>query len=187
MITVACVNAGDYLGRGALYVERLKAMVARHLKQPYRFVVVGGSVHEGWWAKVRLFTPGLFEGRVLYLDLDSVVVGSLDELAETKGIIQLRDWGWDRDCYGSGVMVWDAGEHAEIYKRFRDDVPHRFEGDQDWITSLGGWDALPAVWCRSYRYHCRKSPPADCRVVAFHGHPKMHELLPGHWALEHWK
>lgn len=216
MITVACVEWGNYLGRGAEYVSKLKAMVAKHLGSSHRFVCLtddpgrhpGLTYDEcdqlavpndswpadrwchglvGWWAKLWLFARGRFTGRVLYLDLDSVIVGPLDELAASKGIIDLRGWGWDRDVYGSGVMVWDAGEHEEVLSQYTPSVPQRFEGDQDWITSLGGWDALPAPLVRSYRYHSVKAPPLGCSVVAFHGRPKPHELLPLHWAREHWR
>lgn len=187
MITVACCHAGNYENRGVHYIETLRSMVARNLSEPYRFVVVEGGPHEGWWTKVRLFEPGRFQGRVLYLDLDSVIVGPLDELAATKGIIGLRDWGWDRDVYGSGVMVWDAGEHAEIFARYTDDVPVKFRGDQDWMTSLGGWPTFPPGMVCSYRYHASKAPPEGVAVVAFHGRPKPHELMRGHWALEYWR
>lgn len=206
MLTVACVEVGNYEGRGAEYVEKLRRMVARHLTAQHRFVVLtdDGERHggppgvvwlppefKGWWGKVCLFDQNLFEGRVLYLDLDTVIVGSLDELVHHKGILHLDHWGWERKVYGSGVMVWDAGEHAEIWTQFTPEVPRRFggegQGDQDWVTSLGGWDALPRGVCVSYRYHCRKNgPPAGASVVCFHGRPKPHEFTEG-WVKEGWQ
>ena len=206
MLTVACVDAGNYLGRGREYVEKLRRMVARHLSLPHVFTCLTdygpvGNEHgdaptffialppglRGWWNKIVLFRPGLFEGRVLYLDLDSVITGPLDPLAAAKGILHLDRWGWDRKVYGSGVMVFDAGEHADIWEKFTPEVPRKFEGDQDFITSLGGWPALPDGLCVSYRYHCKKGPPAGASVVCFHGSPKMHQLPAGHWAHEHWR
>src|SRR5688500_17803184 len=91
MMTVACVHVVDWPapGLGPLYVDRLCSMVKRNLRQPHRFVVVGGRPEETWWAKIRLFRPGLFTGRVLYLDLDSVITGLLDELVDIKGIVHL--------------------------------------------------------------------------------------------------
>ena len=188
MITVACVEWGNYEGRGEEYVAKLRSMVARNLKQPYRFECLRLDIGlTGWWNKVALFRPGQFEGRVLYLDLDCVITGSLDELVERKGIIHLRDWGWTKNDYGSGVMVWDAGEHAEIWSRFTPDVPKQYRGDQDWLTHLGGWAALPAppVLC-SYRYHCKSGPPKGCAVVSFHGAPKPHSITTG-WVPEYWR
>lgn len=186
MITVACVNVGNYLGRGEEYVARLRAMVARHLSLPHRFECITASNKPGWWAKIDLFQPGRFTGRVLYLDLDTVIVGSLDELAQSKGILHLRDWGWTKNDYGSGVMVWDADEHEEIFERYDATVPTRFRGDQDWITHLGGWPALPKGWCVSYRYLSKVAPPAGASVICFHGQPKPHEVTTG-WVPQHWK
>lgn len=204
-VTVACVEVGNYLGRGAEYVAKLKAMVARHLSVPHSFCCLTDdpkrhpelSADElqdlspaardtGWWAKVHLFAPGRFSGRVVFLDLDTVVVGLLDALAQSKGIVHLDHWGWDRKVYGSAVMVWDAGEHAEIFERFTSELPARLRGDQDWMTELGGWDVLPQGLCCSYRYHAVDGPPRGASVICFHGKPKPHDLPPDHWALKHW-
>lgn len=176
------------MGCGEEYVAKLRSMVARHLKQAHRFVCLRLDIGlQGWWNKVALFRPGQFEGRVLYLDLDTVITGPLDELVERKGIIHLAKWGWAKNDYGSGVMVWDAGEHEEVWTRFAPDVPQRFRGDQDWLTSLGGWRALPDS-VRSFRYHCKEGPPPGCAVVAFHGaNDKPHLLPAGHWALDYWQ
>lgn len=193
MITVAVVNHGDYLSRGQQYTDTMRAMVARNLSEPHEFVCLKDvGPHRGWWSKVELFRPGRFTGRVLYLDLDSVVVGALDELAATKGTIDLADWGWPTHTLCSSVMVWDAGEHAEIFAGFTRSatlpgkVMRRFRGDQDWITHLGGWDALPAHLCRSYRYDCKKAPPPGCVHVSMHGQTKPHEITTG-WVPEKWK
>ena len=187
-LTVACVNHSDYLSMGDRYVNTLREMVARNLSLPHEFVCLK-DVGEltGYWSKIELFRPGRFEGRVLYMDLDSVIVGPLDELAQTKGIIDLADWGWPTHTFGSGVMVWDGGEHQEIFTKFGEWVPNVFEGDQDWITHLGGWKALPAHLCRSYRYDCVKAPPNGCVHVSMHGSPKPHEVVdgwvPGKWVM----
>jgi hypothetical protein len=187
VLTVACVNVENYLGRGAEYVNKLHSMVRRNLKQGFEFYTLTWSSKRGWWAKTDLFEPGRFSGRVLYLDLDCVITGSLDELVETKGIIHLTDWGWKTPMYGSGVMCWDAGEHSEIWSGYNNRTPERFRGDQDWLYSLGGWEALPPppVLC-SYRYHCKTSIPEGCKVVSMHGVPKPHEITTG-WVPELWR
>lgn len=185
MLTVACVCVGDYLQRGDLYTERLKASVARNLAQPYKFECITESPWLGWWSKISLFEPGRFSGRVLYLDLDVVVTGSLDLLAEHAGIIHLADWGWKKNDYCSSVMVWDGDEHARAFNEFNDDVQLCFRGDQDWLTCLGGWAALPRSLNASYRYHATKAPPKDAVTVSFHGKPKPHEC--GGWVADYWR
>lgn len=190
-LTVACVEWGDYCGQGARYVRNLRAAVARHLAAPHRFVCLTDrpAAHPdvqtsalapglaGWWNKLELFRPGRFEGRVLYLDLDSFVIGPLDALAARKGIIHLGMWGWKQNDYGSGCMVWDAGEHAEAWLRLNEPpapAPQRFRGDQDWLTALGGWEALPFPLVCSFKYHCKDGPPAGAAVVCCHGPRKPH-------------
>lgn len=207
VLTVACVEVGDYCGRGVEYVRKLRAGVERHLSAPHVFrlftdglqrhwptlqahgieIVELPARRQGWWAKVALFRPDAFvEGdRVLYLDLDTIVVGPLEPLAAAKGILHLGRWGWKQNDYGSGVMVWDHGEHAEIYSEFNPRVPRQYRGDQDWMTKLGGWPALPDALCRSYRYHAKAGPPEGASVVCFHGTPRPHEVREG-WVPQAW-
>lgn len=203
---VACVEWGNYLGRGREYVAKLRAAVARNLRRPHHFAILtddfdrhpqdpaardihlrmelpGGLV--GWWNKLALFKPGMFPAgaRILFLDLDVVITGDLEALVAQPGIVHLLDWGWEINAYCSSTMVWDAGEHAEIWTSSRPRTFQKFVGDQDWISFLGGWQRLPSQLCRSYRYHAWAGQiPDDCRVVAFHGKPKPHELQPGRLA-----
>jgi hypothetical protein len=201
MITVACVEWGDYCGLGALYVRNLRSAVARHLTVAHRFVCLTDrpEAHKGietirltpgmtgWWNKLELFRPQLFEGRVVFFDLDTFIVASIDGLAQNKGIIHLKDWGWEQNVYGSGCMVWDAGEHAEAWTQMNaPPAPAclRFRGDQDWLTALGGWDALPFPLVCSMKYHCKHGemhgdPPSGAAVVCCHGPRKPH-----HWGGE---
>lgn len=207
MLTVACVESRNYLGMGGEYVRRLRSMVCRHLAQPFRFVCITddpkrhalaaeeihfepivdklGQLLTGWWAKLYLFSPGRFSGRVLYLDLDTVITGPLDELVLHKGAVNLRDWGWNRDVSAGGTLLWDGGEHADLWAGAAQ-APKRYENDQEYITALGGWPRLPAHLVRSYRYHSKAAPPPGCVAVGFHGKPKPHELTAG-WVPAHWR
>lgn len=60
-------------------------------------------------------------------------------------------------------------------------------GDQQWTTNVLGMGAMwPAEWCRSYKMHCRgQGIPEGCRVVCFHGQPKMHKVIEP-WVIERW-
>lgn len=205
MLTVACVEHGDYLKRGRQYVENLRSMVSRNLDRAHDFVCLTDDPTRhpgikcqwlpsrekdgltGWWAKLYLFSPGRFQGRVLYLDLDCVITGSLDELSKCKGIIHLKEWGWTKNCYGSGVMAWDGGEHPEIWDKYTSEAPHTFEGDQNYIQHVSEWPALPVppTLC-SYRYHAKKTPPKGSVVCSMHGSPKPHEITDG-WVPDFWR
>ena len=81
MLTVCCVKWGDKYP--AEYVHKLQNGVSRHLTIPHRFVCFTDDPAglecetkplpdglDGWWNKVWLFKRGLFDDRVIYLDLD---------------------------------------------------------------------------------------------------------------------
>lgn len=153
----------------------------------------------GWWAKIALFSPDMpWEAgdRIVYFDLDVAITGRLEDLAETKGIIQ--DFHWP--CYNSSVMVWDHGEHRHIWEGFAPEVmsrPARADlapllpkgqvngGDQEWITAVSDWPTFPAEWFRSYR-DCHAWPPNRCKAVIYHGQPKPHEVTTG-WTPNVWR
>jgi hypothetical protein len=230
MLTVACVLVGDKYSND--YGERLHKMAARWLmKRPFVMAVVTDRFADdrvtdlgrglwvrtipadpglpGWWQKIHLFKPGLFQGRVLYLDLDVVVTGSLDELVEHKGIIQ----DWHYDAYNSSVMCWDVGEHETIWTEYASGratlrngrMTYRahhwarsatWSGDQDYMgavalaTSDHAWKRFPPEWCVSYRAHAVSGPPAGAKVVCFHGEPKPHVVVaedPGGWVAKEWQ
>jgi len=90
MITYACV-----LRSGGIYtpewVRKLSRAVGFHASRPHRFVCLSdvdvpcerielSSDLPGWYAKLELFRPGLFDGPVVYLDLDTLVIGDLTPL-----------------------------------------------------------------------------------------------------------
>lgn len=180
-IVVACVNAGNYLGRGAEYVANLRDGVARHLKVPYRFEVF--EPHEAsWWAKLALFDRDAFSPgqRVLYLDLDTVVTGDLLDIATMPGAFCcLRDfyrpWG-----LGSGVMLWTHGTCDDIADEWHAlDRPRLSGGDQMWIETrrpdaIRIQDRLPGQVV-SFKADCQTIVPPNARLVCFHGQPRPHE------------
>lgn len=194
---IICVCVGDkYHPR---YISMLRDMVDRNLSIPHTFHVIterdfpdaipADPSLPGWWQKVKLFDPALpfSKGdRMVYFDLDVAITGDLDELVETKGII--RDW--NQPGYNSSVMVWDHGEHSNVWTTFNHHCMKELDGDQDWITVVSyeaeGWTAFPRDWFLSYRAHALDYPPRNCKAVIFHGAPKPHEVTEG-WVPQVWK
>lgn len=154
----------------------------------------------GWWAKLYLFSRDMpwSEGdRILYMDLDTVITGRLEDLAETKGI--LRDKYWP--MFSSALMVWDHGEHRKVWDLFKPAMmtaPGPFPelypkgnpngGDQEVITALDpDWPLLPSHWARSY-LDALLWPPEGCKVVMFHGEKNKPHLQPADsWIHDVWK
>ena len=183
-VTVACVcvpGPGNYTFD---HVCRLFRMVKDHLKQSFVLCPITISPLPGWWAKVDLFQPGRFRGRVLYLDLDVTVTGDLMDLVNIDAPFAIiRDWHTGN--FNSSVMVWDAGAADHIFTNFNDSVMKRYRGDQGWIHECMPYAAtFPKRWCLSYKKHIRPrlndSLPEDCRVICFHGAPKAWDLPEGH-------
>lgn len=194
MLTVCCVNWGKkYHPR---YVLILEAMVKRNLSIPHKFVCFTDKPFnyscetrplpglEGWWNKVYLFKKGLFEGKVLFLDLDVVITGNLDELVNySDEFTSIKDWNYD--SYNSSVMI--LGNHPEIWNDFTPEVAQRLHGDQDWITyKLPFRNYFPETWCQSYRGSATAGVHKDCKIVCFHGEPKPHEAKAP-WVKELWR
>lgn len=180
MLTVACVlSEGPKRTYDVTHVARLEDMVDKHLKQPYRFVCVDDSPYPGWWAKVSLFEPGRFKGRVLYLDLDVAVIGGLDDLADYPyPFAAISDYELPLTI-NSSVMAWDAGHLDHVYTSFTTSVMQRLHGDQDWIHAQAATFHFPKRWCPSFKYHVmRGRMHSDARVIVYHGEPKPWGMMP---------
>ncbi len=194
MIQVVCVRVGTLYGPE--YVEILRDMVDRNLTEDFTFHQITDQPEqidgvnniaalprlEGWWQKLALFSPHMpwAEGdRVIYFDLDVAITGRLEGLP--KGII--RDW--HLPGYNSSVMVWDHGEHRDVWERFIPQIKDIHRGDQDWITEVGGWDTFPPGMFASYRSHAIDGPPAGAVAVIFHGEPKPPDC--GGWVKDIWR
>ena len=194
MLTVACVKWGDKYPPE--YVHKLRDGVSRHLSIPHRFVCFTDDPAglecdteilpeglKGWWNKLYLFRRDLFEGRMLYFDLDMVIVGNLDEVAEWPepfGII--GDWHYA--AFNSSCFVLDANTHVEVWEDFGEEVAGRLHGDQDWITEKVKAKTFPPEWFSSYRSHSTAYPYG--KAVVFHGRPNPHEVGEG-WVPAYWR
>jgi hypothetical protein len=184
VLTVACVlrSGGEYRPE---HVMALRRGVAANLPVPHDFVpLVDADPWPGWWAKLGLFRPGLFTGRILYLDLDSVVVGDLSDLAAYAGPFAMLSDFLRPVRPASGVMAWDAGAEAPraIWDAWMRDPEghmhaHQGGGDQAFIRSVVGdgvdrlQDHVPGQLV-SYKVHCKDGVPDGARVVSAHGRPK---------------
>jgi len=210
-ITFCCVNAGDYLGRGREYVEKLYAMLLCCLPDglAFKFVCFTDDPFEkegiecrplidgieGWNQKIALFKPGVFEDgeRIIYLDLDTLLIGRIDKILDYQGeFAVLRDF-WRPEGFGPAVMLWRAGFGDWIWNDYaRAGMPELDRGDQEWLEtvfSAHGYtpnilqDMYPGFFC-SFKGDCKPHPPQGTRVVCFHGLPRPHDC--GDWMAEVW-
>ena len=191
MKNVVCIKWGEKYS--AEYVNRLYGMVQRQLSLPHRFVCLTedstgiDSVIETLplirtdlkhsYTKLQLFLNPLhdIQGQILFLDLDTVILNSIDDLflhkPEAK-FIGLHEW-FD-DFLGSSTFRFEAGQFPFILEEWDKSVKGRFteehifdaatketnlqyhdlnsfppevyRGDQEWITKALRDKGEPIEW-----------------------------------------
>lgn len=210
------------------YVNILYRMVQRHTTVPHDFVLYIGPEAEApgkcdgiepairivpakmtsWWLVTRFWQPdppGIETKSLLYLDLDIVILGSLDDLIRFPSDHALsREYptghipiGAERQAMraenanigitlirnNAGAKVWE--EYIKAGSPQWDPLVTRSRG----ALPLAGQtiindpkygiqkDLFPSDWVCSYKYQVlKRGIPADCRIVHFHGNPKPHEV-----------
>ena len=222
---VLCMKWGTKYGPE--YVNRLYAMVRRHLSGDFNFVCLTDDAkgiraevqclpipplnlhlapgqRDGAWKKLTTFEADLYglRGTALFLDLDVVIVGSLDEFFTQPGEFLIihdypRFWRFGERIVGnSSVYRFTLGAHSDVLKHFREnmaEVQREYRNEQEYLShflhkqsKLSYW---PATWCPSFKYHgiptwpsnYWKAPfiPKDARIVIFHGEVNPPDALAG--------
>ena len=166
---------------------------------------------KGGWPKLSVFKAELYDitGRCLFLDLDSVITGPLDDLFTYPGDVAVIDtsanWnalgGNAAPMAGTGVFTFTIGQFPEIFERFmadHDGNVAKYRIEQIYLQGElpeGAMTFWPPEWVLSFKYHLRrpalmglvqrpKSPLPETRVVAFHGEPRPIDLIrPGIWGI----
>lgn len=202
------------------YVNRLANAIARHVTVPYRFVVLTDdvegdyceNVHErvllrhdlpGWWSKIELHAPDFYpDHKILFFDLDTVIVGNLDHVVEHDHHYTVLSDFYYPGSVGSGVMAWKQTGLTENFNAFLADAQRIMSGsergDQQWIEETvqhpSHFQTLFPNEFLSYKKdlvrHRRATDieiPADAKVICFHGTPKPHEVLQYNSMRDNWR
>jgi hypothetical protein len=219
---IVCVKWGTTYG--AEYVNRLYGMVSRHLTPPFRVVCLtderGGIRPEvecfdlpelgvpqpqrtmGKWRKQVLWgrtLPGL-DSVALFIDLDSVIVGSLDDyfsIGTPSDVYVARNWARPLQMLGqTSVFRFSVGANAHVLDGFRADpqgIADKYKFEQHYVTAAvtGGVKFWPEAWTRHFRLQCLPPfplryfmparLPADARIVTFPGGPNPDDVMLGRW------
>ena len=227
-VNILCMKWGTLYGPE--YANRLYAMVARNITRPFRFVcftddetglrreiVVRPLPHididppyeKTPWKKLALYEADLGDvtGTALFLDLDLVIVGSLDRFFEFPGAYcVIRNWTRPKDIVGNtSVFRFEIGAHTDLLARFHSrSTQHWVDKDRIEQTFLsrilheqGQLTFWPDGWCASFKVHAlpggwkfprlllnwvkRSQVPDEASIVVFHGHPNPDDALAGRW------
>lgn len=230
--TVICMKWGTLYPTS--YVNVLYQAVKANLTGPFRFVCLTEDAvglhpdidhfpipdmnlekshwRKGGWAKLSVFKPDLYdlEGRALFIDLDSVIAGPLDDLFDYTdaggGEIAVIDVGdnWIKRISGAprlagtGVFTFTIGAHPQVFDKFmadRDGMVAKYRIEQVYLENevpKGTLSYWPADWVLSFKYHLRrpvglgvlmrpKQALPDTRIIAFHGEPRPIDLVRRGW------
>lgn len=221
--TIVCLKWGSGAYPG-FWVDKLYRAVERNLTPPFNFVcftddptgieepnvdirdvealTMGPRMREFWWKLALAHPVAELEGTCLFLDLDIVIVASLDPFFEVEGRYCMirEDDSWRNPhkrwieprpirVGNSSVYRFEAGaepELAEVFLRDPDYAEYSFRNEQTFMTHAVGlgklrwWDSK---WICNYKRHCvpafpqnlYKAPevPEGARILIFNGHPKQ--------------
>lgn len=220
---VICINWGTKYG--PVYINRLYGMVSRNVTPPFSFTcftdnaegirpevdcqplppidVEIPATRRGIWPKARLWGPnlGTLTGNVLFLDLDLVITGSLDDFfsyGDPDAVILSRNPTRPFERLGqTSLFRFPVGKLVPLQERFSTDpagVAAKYVYEQRYVTQCapGGVDLFPARWVRHFRrFNVRTFPlnyflepriGRDTRVVIFPGHLFPEDAVMGGWA-----
>ena len=219
---VLCMKWGTKYGPE--YINRLYAMVRRHLQGDFRFVCLTDNtdglraevecfpipplalptgIPERGWNKLTTFSTDLrdvygLHGTALFLDVDVVITGPLDDFFTQSGEFLIihdykRPW---RITGNSSVYRFEIGAHPDVLDYFRTHfakIRTQFRNEQaylsDFLHKQGKLAYWPTDWCPSFKYHgipawptnYWKAPfvPPNARIVIFHGECNPPDALAG--------
>jgi hypothetical protein len=229
MYHVICIKWGDYYTAGD--VNKLFSMVKRNTSLPVTFHCFTGET-EGLDPAIqthprpKMNVPdalnkyaykkeaglcddalgGLAGERVFFFDLDSLIVGNLDELftyPQGDAFYIIKDWNTHGDHVGqASCYSWVVGTLGFVktcFEQHAEEVLARYHtASQEYLSAkviehYGALHFWPDNWFKSFKFHClpvgvfRPFIPAKLprveglKMIAFHGYPGLDEAIVGTW------
>lgn len=156
---------------------------------------------------------GLAGQRVLFFDLDTVVVNNIDgffELPKDDEFYIINDWNNKNRVGQASCYSWVVGTLGYVKDDFEKDplaiYKKYYTASQEYLSDkvkekYGKLNFWPKEWARSFRFDCLPTPlipflrkfkmagiPKNAKIICFHGMPKPEEAELGKWPEKHlWK
>ena len=226
MKQVVCMKWGTLYP--ADYANKLYGMVRRNVSGPLRFVCLTDDAsgvrpeieclpcptvelprpyNNTGWRKLVLWKrelPGM-SGDWLFLDLDAIVMDSLDPFFEFEpeaSFVVMQNWTQPGKGIGNtSVFRFRAGAHPYLFDRLEPEfeaIHADYRIEQTYISrTVSAMTFWPDPWCVLFKTHCVppmparwwKTPtvPAGARIIAFPGVPNPHEAVLGQWPAKWYK
>lgn len=223
-----CMKWGNLYGPE--YVNRLYTMIAAHSGGEFRLVCLTDDAEgirpeveclpcpeialpmpycRAGWRKLTTFagSESLYglTGEWLFLDLDVVICGGLDEFfafRPDEPFVVMQNWTQPGKGIGNtSVYRFRVGALAHILEGLLTDVDgvlDRYSNSQTYISRVLGMPIFwPDDWCVLFKVQCVppwprrfwRVPriPLGARIVAFPGVPNPHEAVEGQWPAKWYK
>ena len=203
----------------AEYVNVLYRAVRKNLSGDFRFVCltndtdglldeietfdipeIGLSERHWWagaWPKLSVFSADLYglSGRALFIDLDMMIVGQLDDFfTHSEGLVTIDEGVWKAGPPSTmtSIFAFDLGQCGSIADHFQNNLEEmttRHRNEQVYLHNeaqpISYW---PEQWLVSFKKHLRqpvlidrfkapKPPPEETRVLVFHGRPRPIDVI----------
>jgi hypothetical protein len=234
-VDCACLIHGDKYSWD--YVEKLYSMLQRNFSYPIKLHVFTEAEREvpahmikhsldswpaangpkrAWWYKMQMFNPVHVPGRLLYFDLDVLIVDNLDWMLglSSNHFWTIKDFRslWRANWTGinSSVMFWDTQKFQHIWKKFSQSdmkkIMDQYPGDQDYIsvmidlvdrrfidpTAVQSWRWQVDNGGLDMKTRTHRRPGAGAvvtpglKIVIFHGRPKP-DKIHDDFVVKHWR
>jgi len=201
------------------YIHRLRNGIARYLNLEHKFILACRKKPPGLDSTINtihlpdhglmgemprmwlLSQDAPLNGRILLFDLDTVITGPLDDVAQYDGRFAVLDDLWSPGVCGGGVFGFQAHDeelHDTIWAPAvqNPDQTNKMTGGDErlWlrhvIPDADRWQTLyPGRFVSSKPQPTRKlrvDVPEEVSVVCFHGRPRPHEVADMPWIALHW-
>ncbi len=219
MQTVICMKWGTRYG--ADFVNRLHAAILRNTLRPTQLVCLTDDptginpnircepipeinlpddLVVTPWRKLVLWKDSIagLSGDVLFLDLDLVITGNLDQMFDFQPGRFCVIENWTQPGKGIGntsCFRWPVGKHSHIFDNLttqRDRILSSYRIEQVYLSrEVDDMVFWPRLWCASFKHtllprwplNFFKAPelPRDTKIVAFTGKPDQDEAAIGKW------
>ncbi len=218
--TIICIKWGKRYS--STYVNRLWSMIKRHTNRKTRLICytedpegisnevtiyplpeikLPEKIKYHAWRKVSLWRQQLqgIEGDVLFIDLDVVITGSLDDFFDYKPestFCVIENWTQLGSGIGNtSVYRFRVGAHKYLYDKMQaqgQEMYEKYGNSQTFISNeIKVKDFWPKEWCQSFKHTMMPPWPINffkvtplksgIKVVCFTGKPDPDEARDGLW------
>ena len=113
------------------WVNKLYRAIQRNYDKPFKFFCLSNvqtdvetipliTNWKGWWSKIELFRPNLFQGPVTYIDLDIVICNNITSLIDKLDSTKFWMVEEPGNIVNSSIMHWQ-GDYSHLYKKLSTD------------------------------------------------------------------